>query len=730
MGSAQLQGLITQARLPLGATSTTAPSLRNSKGRFGIRALALGRTPSAPQEVSARLPGRTLARTWGRGPGPRASGPAGERPSRVTAGGGGKAGPEEASSAPRSLAASALLFSPLVRSLSSPSVPPTLLQPPSLSSRFSPSCLPPFPSSFLSSPSLPSFFSPPSFPPFPSPSPPLPSAVPPTSSLLPPLLKSAPRRGPAGYFLQLLTSEVSLQPRAHGAARPASGLPERLWPAPSPSPDAHRAAAGPEQSPSRPRAGPARSGAMNDFGIKNMDQVAPVANSYRGTLKRQPAFDTFDGSLFAVFPSLNEEQTLQEVPTGLDSISHDSANCELPLLTPCSKAVMSQALKATFSGFKKEQRRLGIPKNPWLWSEQQVCQWLLWATNEFSLVNVNLQRFGMNGQMLCNLGKERFLELAPDFVGDILWEHLEQMIKENQEKTEDQYEENSHLTSVPHWINSNTIGFGTEQTPYGMQTQNYPKGGLLDSMCPASTPSVLSSEQEFQMFPKSRLSSVSVTYCSVSQDFPGSNLNLLTNNSGTPKDHDSPENGADSFESSDSLLQSWNSQSSLLDVQRVPSFESFEDDCSQSLCLNKPTMSFKDYIQERSDPVEQGKPVIPAAVLAGFTGSGPIQLWQFLLELLSDKSCQSFISWTGDGWEFKLADPDEVARRWGKRKNKPKMNYEKLSRGLRYYYDKNIIHKTSGKRYVYRFVCDLQNLLGFTPEELHAILGVQPDTED
>jgi c-ets proto-oncogene protein len=31
-------------------------------------------------------------------------------------------------------------------------------------------------------------------------------------------------------------------------------------------------------------------------------------------------------------------------------------------------------------------------------------------------------------------------------------------------------------------------------------------------------------------------------------------------------------------------------------------------------------MSFKDYIQERSDPVEQGKPVIPAAVLAGFTG--------------------------------------------------------------------------------------------------------------
>ena len=56
-----------------------------------------------------------------------------------------------------------------------------------------------------------------------------------------------------------------------------------------------------------------------------------------------------------------------------------------------------------------------------------------------------------------------------------------------------------------------------------------------------------------------------------------------------------------------------------------------------------------------------GQPMIPATLLAGYQGSGPIQLWQFLLELLTDKSCQQFISWTGDGWEFKLTDPDEVS---------------------------------------------------------------------
>ena len=54
-------------------------------------------------------------------------------------------------------------------------------------------------------------------------------------------------------------------------------------------------------------------------------------------------------------------------------------------------------------------------------------------------------------------------------------------------------------------------------------------------------------------------------------------------------------------------------------------------------------------------PIPTGNPtgIVPP------TG-GPIQLWQFLLELLSDKINQSFISWTGDGWEFKMTEPDEV----------------------------------------------------------------------
>nr|CAH8864564.1 unnamed protein product [Trichobilharzia regenti] len=83
--------------------------------------------------------------------------------------------------------------------------------------------------------------------------------------------------------------------------------------------------------------------------------------------------------------------------------------------------------------------------------------------------------------------------------------------------------------------------------------------------------------------------------------------------------------------------------------------------------------------------------------------SGQIQLWQFLLELLSDSKNLACITWEGTNGEFKLVDPDEVARRWGERKSKPNMNYDKLSRALRYYYDKNIMSKINGKRYAYKF---------------------------
>lgn len=94
---------------------------------------------------------------------------------------------------------------------------------------------------------------------------------------------------------------------------------------------------------------------------------------------------------------------------------------------------------------------------------------------------------------------------------------------------------------------------------------------------------------------------------------------------------------------------------------------------------------------------------LPSSRLPGMETN--ITLWQFLLELLlNNNQYKHIITWTNNDGEFKLVNAEEVARLWGLRKNKHNMNYDKLSRALRYYYDKNIIKKVLGQKFVYRFV--------------------------
>lgn len=95
-----------------------------------------------------------------------------------------------------------------------------------------------------------------------------------------------------------------------------------------------------------------------------------------------------------------------------------------------------------------------------------------------------------------------------------------------------------------------------------------------------------------------------------------------------------------------------------------------------------------------------------------FNGSRPhgsstsIQLWQFLKELLSHPNqYENAIRWLErPRGVFKIEDSVRVARLWGQRKNRPAMNYDKLSRSIRQYYKKGIMKKTErAQRLVYQF---------------------------
>lgn len=102
----------------------------------------------------------------------------------------------------------------------------------------------------------------------------------------------------------------------------------------------------------------------------------------------------------------------------------------------------------------------------------------------------------------------------------------------------------------------------------------------------------------------------------------------------------------------------------------------------------------------------------------------------FLLELLVDKKHRNIIQWQGNEGEFIFVDPKEVASLWGRRKGIPLMNYEKMARALRHYYkgdeEKKKIEKVQGQRFVYKFVCDLKEIMGYDAKELSDMVNGVP----
>ncbi|XP_030745937.1 protein C-ets-1 isoform X2 [Sitophilus oryzae] len=466
---------------------------------------------------------------------------------------------------------------------------------------------------------------------------------------------------------------------------------------------------------------------------------------------------------------------------------------QVPPLTPGTNKTMAEALKASFASWEKEQQRLSIPKDPRQWTENHVAHWLQWAAKEFSLENIPLHHFRMKGKDICVMGKDAFAARAPAFVGDILWEHLEllqrDIERERLTNTLNPLYENVCVPDIPQYIDYSqtpVVNPAEDRKPVSVANTPPPNHGsaptqhtnnnflhdgtgrYTDTPYTDAYGSPYADSSPYQTVPSGGSSgSEQWGHPTAGHDMamggggggggpppshhPDIKPTMLQN--GMIAGYHGGTGGHAAFGSrySDSYGDIYSSPYDTSPFQTVPGGaggaqpspgDQWPPSHDLGALVHHPHAhpGFLSRGEGGLGPHQDTKPMIQNGMIgyaggAGsggpcFTGSGPIQLWQFLLELLTDKSCQGFISWTGNEWEFKLTDPDEVARRWGIRKNKPKMNYEKLSRGLRYYYDKNIIHKTAGKRYVYRFVCDLQTLLGYTPEELHAMVDFKPEKKD
>ncbi|KAL0994483.1 hypothetical protein UPYG_G00122840 [Umbra pygmaea] len=289
------------------------------------------------------------------------------------------------------------------------------------------------------------------------------------------------------------------------------------------------------------------------------------------------------------------------------------------------------------------ERRVIVPADPTLWSTEHVRQWLEWAVKEYGLLEVDVSLFhNVDGKDLCKMSKEDFQRLTLSYNADILLSHLHYLRE----------------TPLPH-LTSEDVDKALQNSPRLMHARN--TGGA--SFIFPNTP----------IYPTDTSPRISSR--------PDLSYDAARRSGWAPQAVSSTKGS----QPSPAIVTKSEEQRPQLDPYQIlgpTSSRLANPGCGRD--SNKPQSAV-------------------IALLLSFKGSGQIQLWQFLLELLSDSANSGCITWEGTNGEFKMTDPDEVARRWGERKSKPNMNYDKLSRALRYYYDKNIMTKVHGKRYAYKF---------------------------
>ena len=256
--------------------------------------------------------------------------------------------------------------------------------------------------------------------------------------------------------------------------------------------------------------------------------------------------------------------------------------------------------------------QLGVPGDPNLWTEIDAAIWVKWASREYQLYSETINQFTQNFKVsnIFNpcLSKRDSLQLNG--------QQLCQMTKEN------------FCSLAPPfigdflWGNLQQLLIEHKNTKSMSPSSNTTSSASLSKSVHEAQNPKSSSSQHATMTPNISTGS----YANFMPPYP-SYADSYARVCGYPNFHYPPHN------------------------QYNHHFSPFHQANS-----HRAWQSSHNSIQSFQPPPPLSSPNIPPVV----PQSGPVQLWQFLLELLSDRNCQHIIAWTGAGWEFKLRDPDEV----------------------------------------------------------------------
>ncbi|XP_050443719.1 ets DNA-binding protein pokkuri-like [Adelges cooleyi] len=324
--------------------------------------------------------------------------------------------------------------------------------------------------------------------------------------------------------------------------------------------------------------------------------------------------------------------------------------------------------------------------DPRIWSKEDVAAFIQWAELEFDLPRFDTELFQMNGKALCLLTKQDLGERCPG-AGDLLYNVL-QLLRRGGDLC--------------------AVGGGPGHMPSSPVASHFPFSPTWCLPPPPSSPAVLSPapsidsqsdsprHMDFQQPPTTvghhLTPSVSI--------FPTNASAGYSNNGGGTSSGGSNQSDSDPEESS-----ALNGQlHPPPPTPTTPSSSTSPPPYSPSTpkMSNGGNIFFPSGDSNSIEPNTNGR-----------------LLWDFLQQLLNDSQQRftSFIAWKNQEMGvFKIVDPPGLAKLWGIQKNHLSMNYDKMSRALRYYYRVNILRKVQGERHCYQF---LRN-----PSELKCIKNI------
>ncbi|KAL7052229.1 hypothetical protein ACKWTF_004825 [Chironomus riparius] len=407
-----------------------------------------------------------------------------------------------------------------------------------------------------------------------------------------------------------------------------------------------------------------------------------------------------------------------------------------------------------------------LSSDPRIWGREEVVVFLRWTEREFDLPKFELDLFQMNGKALCLLTKNDLAERCPG-AGDIIHNVLQLLIRDTQMlhrhlpsspiTPTNRYPLSPH--SHPPTPNWSSLAPPLDNPFYANHLQHFMQSNSV-TLSPA--PSIDSQGGS----PPNQEASSTVYSTNLSnengQSSGASDSTDMRSNSASGSDsaRHSGQNGTSSGSSShhsDSEEESFkhkipkllpppmhHKSSSLSHQKQSPPVTPInkEPPTSTSNLLHqhqfgidfKPHSIFFNGQMDAlngnngsgSSSTSPSTPNTPGYMKREFFPDTPTEpntngrlLWDFLQQLLNDhqQRYSNYIAWKcRDTGVFKIVDPAGLAKLWGIQKNHLSMNYDKMSRALRYYYRVNILRKVQGERHCYQF---LRN-----PTELKSIKNI------